>query len=157
MNKSIIIVFTISVVTFFFTIGCGSAKNNPNSSELMFIPSEDTIIRASVGEVPSINPTTTINRVRLEGNILYLEVTYTGGCKEQDFGLIGENALLNTDEKVPARKVVLYRDSKGDMCRELITRELWFNLEELTPKDEVGGRVNLLLKGVDDPFFYVRY
>lgn len=156
MNKSIIFYLVISFVAFLLITSCGTAKDRPNSSELMFIPSEDTIIRATIGEVPSINPTTTINSVRLEANILYLEVTYSGGCKEQDFGLIGQDTLLNTDQKIPARNIVLYRDSKGDMCRKLITRELWFNLEALTPKNEIGSRVNLILKGFDEPLFYVR-
>lgn len=140
------------------TTSCGSSKDanlkSRGKDDVMFIPSEDTIIIAEIGEVSRMNPQTEINAYRLEDNILYLQVTYSGGCKQQEFQIYGDT-LIYEDGALPSRKITLYRDSKGDLCRELVTRELWFNLELLAPENKVGSRVVLLLEGIDDPLNYM--
>lgn len=147
----------VGVLSLIVLVSCGSSKEpnlkSRNQEDVMFIPNEDTIIYAQLGEIPRLNPNTVINTYRMEDNILYLEVSYSGGCKQQTFNIYGDTLIY--EDKIPSRKITLYRDSKGDLCREMVTQELWFNLEQLAPKNEVGSRVTLILEGIDAPLYYM--
>ena len=51
--------------------------------------------------------------------------------------------------------MTLVRDSKGDACREFITKELLFDLTELSYQKKNGSEIILQLNGYDKEIRYV--
>lgn len=66
---------------------------------------------------------------RVEGDLLSLVVRYGGGCEEHRFALLVDPAFRESHPvQVGAR---LAHDSRGDLCRALLTDELTFDLSPL--------------------------
>jgi hypothetical protein len=70
-----------------------------------------------------------INSMTILGNILTLEVEYSGGCAEHTFELYFDNTFFETTPIQAA--LILKHNNKGDTCRELITKELHFDISAL--------------------------
>ncbi len=67
--------------------------------------------------------------VDLDGDLLTIEVSYSGGLISHDFELIGAGEFM---ESYPIQtSVVLSHDSNGDLGEALITKELIFDLKPL--------------------------
>ncbi|MBD3637604.1 MAG: hypothetical protein HUJ25_09645 [Crocinitomicaceae bacterium] len=88
--------------------------------------------------------------VVLEGNIVTLKFTYSGGCEEHNFKMIGMRSIGKT--LPPTRSIMLYHDSNGDSCRELITETLTYNISAFGYK--VGEPITLNLEGWNKPISY---
>ncbi len=68
-------------------------------------------------------------RVDLDGDLLTIEVSFSGGLKTHDFVLIGAGEFM---ESYPIQtQLVLSHDSNGDLGEALITKELIFDLKPL--------------------------
>ncbi|SFT50855.1 hypothetical protein SAMN05216474_0964 [Lishizhenia tianjinensis] len=125
-------------------LACGNAKKS--ASEKMSTP------KAILGEIDQNAPTAQINSVRIEGNLMFLEVSYSGGCEEQAFTLIGSNMIMKS--LPPKRGIRLQRDPKGDACRELVSKSLVFDISNLAYKQEAGSEIVLLLDGYKEEVKY---
>lgn len=65
----------------------------------------------------------------IQGDTLFLEVRYGGGCREHRFALLIDPAFMESfPVQVAAR---LAHDADGDPCRALLTRTLRFDLSPL--------------------------
>ncbi len=67
---------------------------------------------------------------RIEGDSLYLEVAYSGGCAEHRFDLVMAPAVFLESYPVQAN-LYLRHDAGGDLCKAYIHKTLSFDLSEL--------------------------
>lgn len=94
--------------------------------------------------------TTNISEVVLEGNILKISFSYSGGCEKHEFTLIGLNAISKS--LPPSRAIMLYHNSNGDSCRELISDTKEFNISDFGYKK--GEEIKLILQAYESPIAY---
>ncbi len=90
---------------------------------------------------PKTNPAVSIEKVSIDGNILNLEVSYSGGCEEHAFELISTNMYKKS--MPPQLNLYLKHTNNGDACRKLIMDTLQFNIEDV--KYPGGGDLVLLI------------
>jgi hypothetical protein len=109
--------------------------------------------KAQIGDVTQESAQTTIGAVKLEGNILSLDVEYSGGCKDHSFEFVGSAAIMKS---LPAKRAVkLVHDSNDDTCRELVSETIKFDIRALAVTEKSGSEIILLLDGVKEPISYV--
>jgi len=70
-----------------------------------------------------------ITKATIKGDILTLDVSYSGGCKEHSFSLHGTKMYMKS--MPPKLGIFLEHDSNDDTCRELKTEQLNFNISEI--------------------------
>jgi len=108
---------------------------------------------AQIGDVNQESAQTTITGVSLEGNILSLDVEYSGGCKDHSFELVGSAMIMKS--MPPKRTVKLVHNSNDDTCRELVSETIKFNIKTLAVTETSGNEITLLLDGVKEPISYI--
>lgn len=128
---------------------CGTVKDTDQPPVEIEVMAQKAII----GEPSKDNPLTEISNAALDGNMLKLTVSYSGGCEDQVFDLVGNEMIMKS--LPPKRNMTLVRDSKGDACREYITTELLFDLTELSYQKKNGSEIILQLNGYDKEIRYV--
>lgn len=133
-----------------FTCSCSSIKERNKAATI----EEKTIVyqKAIIGEAPEENPNTEILNATIDGDVLTLKVNYSGGCEEQLFDLVGSSIVMKSFP--PQREVTLVRNARGDACRELITKELTFDVSELAYLRQKGELIILHLKGFGELSYY---
>ncbi len=109
--------------------------------------------KATIGEIPKDNPTTDIAHVSLEGSLLKITVSYSGGCEDKVIELVGNEMIMKS--LPPKRAITLVRDTKGDACREYITKELVFDISNLAYQKNEGSEIVLQLAGFEGDIRYV--
>ena len=97
------------------------------------------------------NALTNISDIQLNKNILTIKVSYSGGCKEHEFSLLGSSIL--TKSLPPKRNILLFHKNNNDNCRELITENLMFDISEFSYAD--GKEIQLMLKNWEKPISYL--
>ncbi len=98
-----------------------------------------------------------IHSVILENNTLKINITYTGGCEEHDFMLIGTKNFMESD---PVQvNILLSHNANNDPCDALINEELNYNLTPLKnawqqayQKD--SGIIIIWLEGFAESIYY---
>ena len=108
--------------------------------------------KATLGELPESTDAVKINKASISGNIMTLEVTYTGGCKEHRFELIGREMISKS--LPPIRSVKLVHTGNGDDCTTTITHPVKFDIRDLAYKQEAGSEIMLKVEGVEDRLLY---
>jgi hypothetical protein len=87
-----------------------------------------------------------INGIEVEANnIIFIKVTYSGGCKEHIFKLFG---FIDNNNKIV---LTLQHNSNGDACKKIIKETLSFDLTPIKNefqklKDINNNFVTLILK-----------
>lgn len=69
-----------------------------------------------------------IENIALNQNILTINLNYSGGCEAHEFTLIGLKAIGKT--LPPKRSIMLFHQGNNDSCRELISEELQFDIND---------------------------
>jgi hypothetical protein len=122
----------------------GCAQKN-NASQISQEKMENIILYATIGDHNQKGDPITIRDVKLEGNILTLSVTYSGGCSKHVFSLIGST---NISKSLPPRRAVsLIHQAQGDQCKKAVMEDLVFDLSELAYKKENGSKIWLDIEG----------
>jgi hypothetical protein len=70
-----------------------------------------------------------ITKASIKGDILTLDVSYSGGCKDHSFSLHGTKMYMKS--MPPKLGIFLEHEANGDSCRELKTEQLNFNISEI--------------------------
>lgn len=109
--------------------------------------------KAQIGDITQQSAQTTVTAVNLDGNILSLDVEYSGGCKDHSFEFIGSAAIMKS--LPPKRVVKLVHNSNGDTCRELVSETIKFDIRALAVTETTGSEIILMLDGVKEPISYV--
>jgi len=95
-----------------------------------------------------------IDTAFIDGDLLHLEVSYRGGCKEHDFTLYSTGAVLFTNP--PGTETYLSHDAREDTCQKAIQEELAFDLSPLRERFDWDETVLINLnrfkqRGMDKP------
>ena len=89
-----------------------------------------------------------LNDVAIDGDILTLNVSYSGGCEPHEFTLVISESFVDV-EPVELR-VVLAHDANNDSCEAFLTEEYIFDLDVIKTRyhgryQQNAGTVVLLL------------
>lgn len=69
-----------------------------------------------------------IQTVSLKGNLLTVNITYSGGCKPHEFDLVGSAFIMKS--MPPKRGIKLYHHPHEDDCREQVSQSLIFDITD---------------------------
>jgi hypothetical protein len=149
------IVGILAIGLLFF--GCGSKKNagetKSNESEIYPTTMDIVKVKAVTGQfAKDSDPLISIDTVEVRGNIMYIDVTYGGGCEEHQFEVIGSLAVAKS--LPPIRAIQLVHRSNGDKCRAIKKVKLEVYLEELAYQKEEGSEIYYTLEGWKDRIYH---
>jgi hypothetical protein len=109
-------------------------------------------LKAVLGDLSAESAATTITDVKVEGNTLFVSISYGGGCQEHFFKLVGAQA---TSRSYPAsRAVKLIHTGKQDNCKALLMKTLEIDISDLALLKESGSEIELVLEGWSEPILY---
>ena len=147
MKKAGFLIFYLLLIA-----SCGVKKNkNVENNETKKHQSDFV---AKIGILPDEYLETTINSVTIVGDEMRLNISYSGGCEEQAFELIGAEQVMKS--LPPKRGVVLIRHANGDQCREWITKEITFQIQALSASATPGYETILILDNNQERYSYKR-
>lgn len=141
--KSICMLLAVGIL-----FSCGSTKIKGNG-EGQSIKMKAIDAKSELGKFPAGIDEPVLKMVKLSGNTLTLDVTYTGGCAEHDFRLVGSQMISKS--MPPIRAVKLVHDAHGDTCKATVTRKINFDLTELAYQKEAGSEIVLQIEGLQEP------
>jgi hypothetical protein len=128
---------------------CKCAK--PGSSVTQDKKIADVIVDGEFVE-PSKNDPVTITKLSIEGNILFIDVEYSGGCKDHDFRLFYNNIYMKS--MPPKATLFLVHNANEDACREMISKTLSFNISAIKDPNPKSKEVIVMVKGSDQAVSY---
>lgn len=141
-------IITLLIGLTFFFISCGESNKMKNKAK-QNIPK---VLISEIGEIPKEILPTTIKSAQVEGNTLTLEVSYSGGCEDQSFNLVGSPITMKS--LPPKRAIALVRNSNGDTCRELVEKTLTFDLTSMAYQEKDGSQIYLILNDYKEQLLY---
>jgi len=115
-------------------------------------PQRNYQVKARIGKLGESDPFT-IDAMRIDGNTLFATVTYSGGCAEHKFEVVGSPMIMKTFP--PKRSVQIGHDANGDTCRGMVTRILEIDLTELAYDPTPGSEIVLMFSGWDEGINYI--
>ena len=115
-----------------FVISCVNSKSTQTNDSIKLSPVN---IVDDVSIYTRNNSETTILKASIEGSILVLNISFNGGCEIHDFELIGSEVLLKSNP--PVREVKLIHNANNDDCRELVKKELKFDVSKFKSEKAV--------------------
>jgi len=140
-----IINFVIVIISLFFVFQC--TTNNILQNEYL---SSDGIVLGDKENTESLKfDHYNLNDIKIVGDSIKINISYSGGCREHEFKLIAQNCFEEDDS--PKAKLVLSHNSNSDPCERYITEEHSFNLLPLKYKyykkfKKELGEIQLVLK-----------
>ena len=142
MKKHLIV---IGIVVLFLVVGFSGCTDS----------FQDIIIDDSYYQNASRDPVT-INNVKNCDNILHVNVSYSGGCKEHEFQLIASSFMESEPVQV---NVLLSHEDNDDLCDMWITENLGFNLLPLKKSwqhssQEKSGTIVMNIEGWEESIYY---
>ena len=134
MSTKNIFIFLLTFLTLLFAIGC-------ERIEIQAINKTDDA--GNIGNVVfSSTPDAwgtdahTINGVRLQGDTLTINVSYSGGCETHEVTLVAAEQFL---ESLPVQlRVSLAHNANGDTCEAWITEDYDFDLTPIREAYQKG-------------------
>jgi hypothetical protein len=129
-------------------MSCSTGKEIiPNVEE------KSNVIVAELGDLNTKSAPFKISSVQIVGNIMTLEVNYSGGCKEHDFKMIGSNMIAKS--MPPIRSIKLIDSVMDDSCKKLEIKNITVDISALAYKKESGSEIYITLDGWDQKIKYV--
>jgi hypothetical protein len=89
-------------------------------------PEIKSVVTESGFVEPENNASFTVKSIKVKGDILNIEVEYSGGCQKHEFELFFNGMYMKS--MPPKAGLILVHKNNGDNCRELITETLKFDL-----------------------------
>lgn len=149
------IVGILSIGLLFFACGSKKSASETKSKENETYPTTMDIIKvkATTGQfAKDSDPIISIDTVEVRGNIMYIDVSYGGGCEEHQFEVIGSLAVAKS--LPPIRAIQLVHHSNGDKCRAIKKVKLEVYIEELAYQQEEGSEIYYTLEGWKDRIYH---
>jgi hypothetical protein len=140
-----LLIFSIAIMIF----GCKSHKNAKRSK---VETNSETMLKATIGDIETSSDLIQITAVSVKGNIMSIDVNYSGGCEEHSFQLIGSASISKS--LPPIRSIKLVHNANGDACRKLEERTLEFDISELAYVQTSGSVIYLTISGWEDRIEY---
>lgn len=142
-------IFMLLGLTFF---ACGTKKNSTKVDKNT-TTMEVYKVKAVTGQfVKDSSPILSIDTVEVNGNTMYVDLSYSGGCEKHDFEVIGSLAIAKSYP--PIRSLQIVNRANGDACREVKKIRLEVALEEVAYKQEDGSEIYLTIEGWDKRISY---
>ena len=150
------------IILIFHVVACGNVKHIENQPENLdktvekITSSEENEMTTAIltndwglyRESVAMN----IHEVEISGNKMTVKVSYSGGCKEHYFKMIGYQF---TTTSIPTERAIkIYHDTNQDDCRELISDVLEFDISALGLDNATP--VNLQLYGYEGDIIYTK-
>jgi hypothetical protein len=154
MRNSILLSTGLILISTMVFMSCRTAKNvtKPNPETTVQKDSISTIHVGSDLSLPDTNDAFSILNVALKGDILEIEVSYGGGCREHDFDL-QFNGLYK--KSMPAQAAIwLVHENQGDACRAMIQKKLYYNISSIRNPSGKPGELHISLAGWNDRIVY---
>ena len=129
-------------------IGCGTQKKMAQEQ----VENSNTMIKAKVGEINVASDPLTITNVNVKGNILLIDISYSGGCKDHSFEVVGSPMIAKS--LPPIRAIQLIHHANSDQCKKMILQTLEVDLKDLAYQQKVGSKIFLTLDGWKDKIEY---
>lgn len=130
-----------------------TTSNSTTSTDSNTKPQKPYRVKAKLGNSGIKTDTYYINSVRIEGNLLLMDIEYSGGCAEHKFEFIGSPAISKS--LPPQRHVKLMHDNGDDMCESMVNRSIEIDISELASSQTSGSEIILNLEGHDAPLKYI--
>jgi hypothetical protein len=118
------------------------SNSNQTNSELLV---------AQIGK-PTVSDPFVIEHAEISGNTLVMRVSYSGGCENHQFDLVGNPNIAKS--LPPIRSIELVHKSNGDACKAKMEETLRFNITNLAYKQEAGSVIKLNLGGWKEQLIY---
>lgn len=143
------ILFSLTLLTVF---ACGTKKVTGDGTGQTIEQKPDKKLTAIIGKAEMSTHKTTITNAEIKGNKLIVSVSYSGGCKEHSFQLVGSESIAKS--MPPIRSVQLVHTGEEDLCKAMIMKNLEFDIRGLAYKQEAGSEIYLKLDGWDQQLKY---
>ena len=127
-------------------------KNSQTTSTVEKHEGKEQYPQAIIGEFSKSNAPYKILSVKLQRNYLEIEVSYSGGCEQHEFNLIGSKYLSKS--LPPIRNVQLVHLDKQDKCKSIVTEKLKFSISSLAENTNPGNKIKLQIEGFKDMIEY---
>ena len=146
------IVSILSICSILFSCAIKHTASTTGDSSDSTDKPQDMTITAVIGEKPKTSDPFTISSVSVDGNIMTVEVTYGGGCKDHSFQMIGSSTIAKS---MPAiRSIQLSHVSNGDECKKMLIQKLKIDISALAYKQTSGSEIYLALEGWTEKIKY---
>lgn len=138
---------------FFSFVSCGTKKNAVNTENqstdytITMKPERNVMLKAKIGEFRE-SDAFEINDVLLEGNTLFVNISFTGGCGKHSYEVIGNRAVMKS--LPPKRSFMIAHDAVDEKCESLTNKTLEIDLKNLASAQTPGNTIMLLLDGLDE-------
>lgn len=117
---------------------CGNSKNNASKMK-----SDSEISKATIGDINQESDPVEINSVSIDGNIMTINVSFSGGCEDHKFNLVGSAAVMKS---LPAKRpVALIHGSNEDNCEAYLSKNIQFDISELAISQQNGSEIYLII------------
>ena len=93
-----------------------------------------------------------ISKVEITGDILSINVSYSGGCAEHEFKLYFNGMYMKS--LPPKVNLMLFHDNKGDSCRSIVEKTLKFDLKNIREKGKTTGEIMVKVSGMENALSY---
>lgn len=116
-------------------------------------PKKPYRVKAQLGDLSQRSDPFEIKNARIEGNLLLLEITYSGGCAWHKFECIGSEAVMKS--LPPQRSLRLIHDNDNDSCEGIVHESLEIDISSLAISQTAGSEIVLILEGLNETLNYV--
>lgn len=132
-------VLILSVLSILFLAQCKDKKKCASNDEI----TEEKMNDSDTGSADALiigqaayegSAPITINNVSIKGDIMTFSVTHSGGCKDHTYELLFTGAYAKS---LPVQaKFYLKHNSNGDFCKQLVQKEIMFDISEIKEKQD---------------------
>lgn len=109
-------------------------------------------VRGEIGDVGSKTDPFDIVSARIDGNNLYVDITYTGGCAYHKFKCFGSEAISKS--LPPQRTIKLIHEDDNDTCESLVKQTIEIDIRAFALSAAESSEIVLLLEGYSVPLNY---
>lgn len=141
------LIILLAIVNIFAT--CSGKKKTAKNDSTKYAEVKDVIVDLNFN-APDSNAVFSIEDMKIDGDILQLEVSYSGGCKDHEFKAYFNGMYIKTNPM--KAKVFIVHHTNGDNCRALIKQTLRYNLKPVRSGDK--GKLIIMLNNTDKTLTY---
>lgn len=147
---------SLGILAVILLTNCGMKRHQTNendmASEEMPKTTKVVKVKAQIGEMGQETDPLTITAVEVRGNLLYIDVEYTGGCIEHEFEVTGSQNILKS--LPPIRSIELIHRNMSDECKSIQKRKLEVDITDLAYMKEKGSEIHFTLAGWKEKIIY---
>lgn len=144
-NMKILILVSLAL----FSIGCRTQKDMIEKQQT----NSNIQLVAVIGETNLPTDMVNVTNVKVVGNKMLIDISYSGGCAEHEFKLNGSPMIAKS--LPPIRAIQLIHNANGDKCKKMIMQTLEVDIKALAYNQEVGSKILLTMNGWKDRIEYI--